>query len=408
MRSPSLSPMNLYLGGLLSWFGAIGIQTVLFPYLVIDLLGKGPTELGVAMMALFLPTMLLILLGGATADHVDGRRILTLVHFLAGLPSLLLTFVFLSGGLTYEVLIVYALAMGVAGAFIIPARDSLLTHIADGKIQKTVMAATAFQFGAQIIGFGLAASAAWTGLAAVLLTQVALLWMGGLLALRLPVHKPEGGSAPSLAAIADGFREVVGNAQLFAPTAIVFGVGILFFGTSQVVLPFIIQDVFLEEGQDLKVQLAIVNVVMMCGIVISATLIGRLGGIERQGRALVLALGFGAFVMASFGFVPTFWTLSLATFAWGCGGGVAMTMNRTIIQESAPASHRGRILAVFQMGVLGGAPVGAFLSGFYVEWWGPQNAVLLPAAGMLVMLALACLATPIWGIQSPSASAAAD
>jgi len=85
-----------------------------------------------------------------------------------------------------------------------------------------------------------------------------------------------------------------------------------------------------------------------------------------------------------------------------------MTMNRTIIQEAAPASHRGRILAVFQMGVLGGGPIGALISGFLIELWGPQNAVLLPAAGMIVMLLLACLFSPIWSLRSPVVSAAAD
>lgn len=402
-----MRPMNLYLGGLVSWFGAIGIQTVLFPFLVTGQLALGPSELGFAMMALFLPTMLLIMVGGATADHVDGRRILVLVHFCAGLPALGILIAHLFNALTYEVLIVYALAMGVAGAFIIPARDSLLTNIADGKIQKAVMAATVFQFGAQMVGFGIAALEPLIGIAIIFVCQVMLLWTGGFLALGLPRHDPEGKGAPSLAAILDGFREVGRDPRLFAPTAIVFGVGILFFGTSQVVLPFIIRDVF-DAGDNLSRDLAIVNVFMMCGIVFSASLIGRRGGIERQGRALILALAAGAVIMASFGFVPTFWTLALATFIWGCGGGVAMTMNRTLIQEAAPASHRGRILAVFQMGVLGGAPIGAFLSGFYVEWWGPQNAVLLPAAGMLLMLALACVATPIWGMRSHAASGAAD
>lgn len=402
-----MRPMNLYFGGLITWFGAIGIQTVLFPFLVTGQLALGPAELGFAMMALFLPTMLLIMVGGATADHVDGRRILILVHFLSGLPALGILTAHLLGALTYEVLIVYALAMGVAGAFIIPARDSLLTHIADGKIQKAVMIATICQFGAQMLGFGLAALEPYIGIAVIFLSQVALLWTGALLALRLPTHEPEGATAPSLAAIIDGFREVARDPRLLTPTAMVFGIGVLFFGTAQVVLPFIVRDVF-HAGENLARDIAIVNICMMCGIVVTAMLIGRIGGIERQGRALVLALGFGAFVMASFGFVPTFWALSLATFAWGCGGGVAMTMNRTIIQESAPASHRGRILAVFQMGVLGGGPIGALISGFLIELWGPQNAVLLPAAGMIVMLLLVCLISPIWSLRSPAVSAAAD
>ena len=399
-----MRPMTFYLGGLTSWFGAIGIQTVMFPFLITMQLGEGPTELGLAMMALFLPTFLLILVGGATADHLDSRRILIFVHFLAGLPPLALFVTISMGALTYPILLIYAVAMGVVGAFIIPARDALLNHIASGKIQKAVMAATAFQFGSQIIGFGLASLESVIGVALIFLSQTALLWMGAGLAFKLPTHRPEGSKAPSLAVIADGIREVARTPRLLAPTAIVFGVGILFFGTSQVVMPMLVRDVFLGGSSEL----AMSNVAMMSGIIATVILIGRLGGIVRQGRALILALGTGAFVMASFAIAPTFPAFMAAAFLWGCGGGVAMTMNRTIIQESAPASHRGRILSVFQMGVLGGAPIGAFLCGLYIEWWGPQIAVVVPSVGMLIMLALACLLTPIWSIRSLSHDAASD
>ncbi|MEQ9144303.1 MAG: MFS transporter [Parvibaculaceae bacterium] len=399
-----MRPLTFYLGGLVSWFGAIGIQTVLFPFLVTIYLGQGPAELGFAMMALFLPTMLLILLGGATADHIDSRRILILVHVLAGLPAIGLFAAYLTDTLTYPLLIVYALIMGTAGAFIIPARDSLLSYISGSNIQKAVMAATAFQFGAQIVGFGLAAMEPLIGVGVIFLCQAALLWAGAALAVYLPTHKPTGGRAPSIGAIADGLREVRNTPRLFAPTAIVFGVGILFFGTSQVVLPIFVRDIF-DGGSP---ELAYTNIAMMTGIILTATLIGRAGGIVRQGRALIIALFWGAFVMASFSIAPSFPLFVLVAFFWGCGGGVAMTMNRTIIQESAPPTHRARVLAVFQMGVLGGAPIGAFLSGFYIEWFGPHIAVLIPSAGMLVMLMLACAATPIWSIRTLATAAASD
>ncbi|MEQ9520513.1 MAG: MFS transporter [Parvibaculum sp.] len=388
--------MHLYLGGLVSWFGAIGIQTVLFPFLVLKVLDAGPQELGFAMMALFLPTMLLILVGGAVADHMSGRRVLILVHFVAGLPSLGLFIAYSMNALTYPVLIIYALSMGVMGAFIIPARDSLLTHIASGRVQKAVMAATVFQFGSQILGFTLASFEDQVGVGLIFLSQTALLWFGATLAFRLPDHKPEGGRAPSLGGIAEGFVEVWETPRLFAPTLIVLGVGILYFGTSQVVLPIIIDHVF-HGGSD---ELATMNIAMMSGIVLTAMMVGRFGPIEHQGRALILALGYGTFVMASFAIANSFLVFVAVAFLWGCGGGVAMTMNRTIIQESAPPSHRGRILAIFQMGVLGGAPIGAFVSGFYVEWLGPQNAVLIPSALMMAMLLLACAFTPIWSIVS--------
>ena len=391
-----MRPMNLYIGGLISWFGAIGIQTVLFPFLVLTKLDAGAPELGIAMMALFLPTMLLILVGGAVADHISGRRILIFVHFVAGLPSLGLFVAYSTDTLTYPVLIIYALTMGVMGAFIIPARDSLLTLIASGRVQKAVMAVTVFQFGSQILGFGLASLEDQVGVGLIFLSQTALLWLGAMLAFRLPDHTPEGGKAPSLSGIAEGFSEVRQTPRLLAPTLIVLCVGVLYFGTSQVVLPIIISNVF-DGGSD---ELATMNIAMMLGIVFTAMMIGRFGPIERQGRALILALGYGTFTMASFSIAHSFPLFVAVAFLWGCGGGVAMTMNRTIIQESAPPSHRGRILAIFQMGVLGGAPIGAFFSGFYVEWLGPQNAVLIPSVFMMVMLLLVCAFTPIWSLAT--------
>jgi len=48
------------------------------------------------------------------------------------LPPLLLGVAIARGGLTYVALIAYALAVGTAGAFVMPARDAMLTHVAAG------------------------------------------------------------------------------------------------------------------------------------------------------------------------------------------------------------------------------------------------------------------------------------
>ena len=55
--------------------------------------------------------------------------------------------------LSYSVIIVYALLMGLAQAFVTPARDGLLNHVAGDNIQRMVVLASLCQFGFQILGY---------------------------------------------------------------------------------------------------------------------------------------------------------------------------------------------------------------------------------------------------------------
>ena len=170
--------LNLYLGGQASWFISLGIQFVIFPYLVTQVLNESAARVGIAQMSLMLPAVFFMLLGGTVADHGDARRILIRVHLIATLPPLVLAGIFLYGGLTYSVLIAYALVMGTLGAFAIPARDSALTRVAETGIQQAVTMAMGVQMGSQLVGMLIAAFAAITGTPALLLFQAAVMLTG--------------------------------------------------------------------------------------------------------------------------------------------------------------------------------------------------------------------------------------
>ena len=64
----------LFLGGIGSWFGAWGMQVVLFQWLVVEVLGESAARVGTAQMTVLLPSLLFLLVGGAMADRVDRRR----------------------------------------------------------------------------------------------------------------------------------------------------------------------------------------------------------------------------------------------------------------------------------------------------------------------------------------------
>ena len=69
----------LYLAGLGSWFLPVGIQTVLFSWLVTIVLRMDAFAVGIAQVALMAPSLVFLPLGGLVADRGNPRRLLTFV-----------------------------------------------------------------------------------------------------------------------------------------------------------------------------------------------------------------------------------------------------------------------------------------------------------------------------------------
>ena len=139
------------------------MQSVVFAWLVTILLRDPAERVGYAQMSILLPGMLLILLAGAIADRVGLRRQALWSQLFAALTPMLLIYFLYFEALSYSVIIVYALLMGLAQAFVTPARDGLLNHVAGDNIQRMVVLASLCQFGFQILGYTLAGFADTVG-----------------------------------------------------------------------------------------------------------------------------------------------------------------------------------------------------------------------------------------------------
>ena len=70
--------------------------------------------------------------------------------------------------------------------------------------------------------------------------------------------------------------------------------------------------------------------------------------------------------------------------------------SRTLYQEAAPQAQRGRVLAVYQLGFMGAAPIGALLSGFLAGAMGALPTLFVFASAMLVVVLAA------WGFSEAS------
>jgi MFS family permease len=392
-----MRPLQYYLLGTGTWFLAFGIQGVMFAWLVTMVLRESPENVGLAQMALLLPGTLLILIGGSYADRFGGRRIAMLAQLLAAVAPLLLVVALLLDRLSFSTMIGYALLMGLAQAFVTPARDGLLSQVAEGRVQRTVMLTSIIQFGLQIVGFGVASLADIGGPIPILLIQAFVL-SAGVIAFSRIHNQRAGGSGPAPAlwrSVVEGGRTVLASPAMRMIVVQNLAMGMFFMGSYIVTMPLLIREVFEGSARDL----AFMNACNSLGLVATIVLLLRLGDVHRQGRALLLSQALGALVLGVAAFAGAYPLFLLALFFWGICGGVAMTMSRTIMQEQAPEAQRGRVMSFYSFSFMGAGPIGAVFNGFLVNQIGPQMALLTSAMLMLLVMLVVGVVSGLWRLQ---------
>ena len=401
-----MRPLHAYMIGTGTWFLSVGIQGVMFAWLVTMVLRESPEMVGVAQMTLLLPGTLLILVGGSYADRYGGRRVAVVAQSVAVTAPVILLCLVYFGQLSLTAMLVYAFVMGCAQAFVTPARDGLLNQVASGRVQRTVMLASVTQFGLQILGFLVAALADRTGPVPVLSVQALVLAVGVWALHRIHVEPepamrretertPASEAAPHsslVQSVLEGSRTVLGHIDMRAVALMNVFMAIFFMGSYIVTLPLLVREVF-DGGAD---DLGMMNACNGLGLVSALLFLLRFGDIKRQGRALLLSQGFGAVALASAGAVPSFALLLLVLFFWGGCGGIAMGMARTIMQERAPEGQRGRVMAFSGFSFMGAGPIGALGCGFLVDEFGPRLALGIAAAGMACILLVLAFRSSLW------------
>lgn len=397
--SPAVSKdFRWFMAGLATWFGAWGMQTVLFSWLVVVVLHAPAEQVSAAQTSAMLPTLLLILVGGLAADRLDPRKVLVRLQALAAIPVLGLAFIVARGELHLLHLILFGASIGTIAAFTMPARDALLSRVAGRNLMHAVTVLTAVQFGAQASGSLVAAAAGRFGGAALLCLQASLLLGGALTLARLSPSPPNPHAAAPKSALRDigsGLREVARSPKLRAPIALVLAVGSFFVGPFTVLFPLLVRDVYHGGVGDLSVVL----MMFPLGTIAGSVLLRASGGIRRKGLAALLALIFGALNLGAVGVGLPFGGMVLATFLWGLGGSVFINCSRTLYQEAAPPAQRGRVLSIYQLGFMGGAPLGAIVAGQVGQHIGSLHALWVFSAAMLLFVAVSWVATDLASME---------
>lgn len=396
-----IKPLNIYFIATGSWYLSYGMQSVVFAWLVTIILNETPDKVGLAQMAYLLPGTIFILIGGSIADQFGGRKIALIAQCAAASMAAGLAVSMALTSFTYDKFLVFAVCMGCSQAILTPARDGLLPLVADGQIQRRVVQASMIQFGIQMIGFVLASMADTVGAVMMLAVQSIVLSVGAVayFYLEVPLVKSARTQTRMLnqlvASIIEGFRSVMASPGMRMVVLQNCAMGVFFMGSYIVTVPLLIREVY--NGS--STELSLINAANSLGLFLTIVVLLRVGDIKRQGRALLIAQGFGALVLSLAAIQVSFITLMGILFVWGMCGGMAMTMARTIMQEQSDEHQRGRMMGFYAFSFMGSGPIGALLSGYLVAWFGPSTSLAIASLCMFVVVVLVGTQSNLWHLS---------
>jgi predicted MFS family arabinose efflux permease len=382
------------------------MQQLLVSWLLIGVLLLPADQVGPLQALIGIPGIFLMLWGGASADRADPRTLLIRVYAFSPVLPLFLIAVDQVNAISVIAVSLWGLGMSVVTSFSMPAQQAILNRVSGAALQQGVSASTAVGFLVQMGGLMLAGQMDRIGLSSVLIVQAVCLAVGALAIRRISPAPPPQSSGPketALQTIAAGFRATLENRAIFQVLTINFASSIFNAGAFMTVFPFIIKRVY--DGD--AALLAIMMTVFYAGATLSNLLMYKLMPFQQPGRLFLLMQLSRILILLLLWIEPSWWLLVLATVAWGVNMGFTTTLARTIVQESAAAEFRGRILSVFTLGMMGSAPIGAILLGIIIEAFGTLNALLPAMALSLTLFLYGVLGTSVWSYRSPTSAAAA-
>lgn len=375
---------------------------------------QSSSYVGLAGLFALLPLILFGLWGGALADVMDRRRLITITSLGLGGTALLF---WLQAAIDLNNVWVLLGLLAVQQAFFAinqPTRSAILPRILPGEqlASANSLSMTVFQFGA----------IAGPVLAGILIPVIGIeyLYLIDAIALlatlwaviRLPPLPPTGTSRRAgLREVIDGFRYLAVQRILLA--SFVVDIIAMVFGMPRALFPQIAHETFGDPASG-GLALGLLFAAMSAGAVIGGVFSGWLPRIRRQGLAVVLCivawglamLGFGIAIASGSGNVALLFALGFLAI----GGGVDMisaALRTTMLQQVATDEVRGRLQGVFTVVVAGGPRIGDLAHGFAAASVG--TAVAAAGGGILVVVGMvfAAVAFPafiryrVGGHQSP-------
>ena len=338
----------------------------------------------------FLLNIFYLLLGplaGIAADRLPRLPTLIVIDVVLAALSVWLAFMALAGVDSVNAYLAVAALIGIANAFEMPVRQTLIKDIVEDRHLVTSalgISAMVFNLG-RMIGPSIAGlllvhvSEAWCFVVNAL-SYVAII--GALLAMRLPRASAVAATGAQPAGLRANLSVLLSfpAVRYLLPTVVAIGL----FATPYVpLMPSIVAGFFDGQSSTLGMLMSAAGI----GAFASATYLSLQPGYGRQIRLLSLAPLAVGLVIIAFAWSRLLPLSLLLLAALGASALISVNATNALLQQSVPDHWRGRVIALYSMSFAGTAPIGGLLAGTLAERIGltatlTMNGALIVAAGL--------------------------
>src|SRR4051812_3258734 len=371
-RAGLLTPLHdrdfrlLWAGMCLSLIGD-GAFLVALSWHVLALSG-GPVGMTYVGIAMTVPMIVFLLVGGVASDRLQRRWILVLADLARAVAVALMAGLTLGGQVEVWHLVALSALYGSGSAFHAPAFDAFVPDVLAGErlaqanALDQLVRPLALRLGGPALG-GLLVGIGNASAVYLLDTGSFLIAAGAVLRMRAPQRRR--GAAPAQAGgsvfadLRDGWRFVRGHAWLWATFASAAVAYLLFMGPVEVLLPWMVKDLLHAGAFDLGLVFAAGGLASMaCAIVV-----GRRGLPARPMTAMPVAWTLATLAVAGYGIAGSVWQLMLAAALFNgleTGGTIVWA---TLKQRDVPPELLGRVSSLDWLISIGLLPVSFALTG---------------------------------------------
>ncbi|CAN5725977.1 MFS transporter [soil metagenome] len=373
-----------WIGALLSNTGT-WIQNVTVPFVLYELTGSAAWT-GIATFGQFIPAAVMGPLGGSIADRFHRRSVLLVTQTVMAVLALALWALWEAGLARPGVIVAVVAAIGFVGGVNIASWQAFVSELVPRSILLNAVTLNSAQFnGARAFGpaiGGVVLATLGPG-AAFLINAISYGCVLIALALvRVPrVVAPRTGRAQVFADFADTARYVRRSPGMATCVVVVIAIGLL----GSPVFPLI--KVFTDEVFSVgDAAFGLLSAALGIGAVLGAPIVAGWGSGLPRSRLAGGALVIYAAALATFALAPAYPVALVAlTVAGGGYLALASTLNTTL-QLQVDESMRGKVLALYLMGLTISFPVGSLIQGWLADHVGPRPTVAA-AAGLLLAVA---------------------
>jgi MFS family permease len=345
-------------------------------------LKNAPAAMGVVGIAMTVPTIVFLLVGGVASDRFDRRRIMICADLARLAAAGALAALALSGALELWHAVALVAVYGTGQAFFAPAFDGLVPELVrpeqlpQANALDQIVRPIALRMAGPALG-GVLVGAAGAGAAFALDGASFAVSALALTAMRPGARRQTGPSRSALHDLRDGWRFIRARSWLWATFLSAAIAYLLFMGPVEVLLPYMVKEELGGSAADLGLVFAAGG---LCSV-LAAALVGQLGIPRREITFIYVVWFLATLAVAGYGLAAAVWQLMLACALFNALETVGTIVWVTAKQRRVPGSMLGRVSSLDWLISIGLLPLSFALTGPVSDAIGVRETLV--AAGVL-------------------------